>query len=94
MEYGNMADAFRALRDIAEDGGDLREWAIATAELLGEESNLDSVWPEFREYYTVDVPHRTVKLRATTEHAAGSYGQPVLVDEHGQAYDHWMVRPL
>jgi hypothetical protein len=94
MHYGNMADAFEALRDIAENGGDLRQWASATAALLGEETNLEAVWPEYRAYFTVDVPHRTVKLRETTDHAASSYGQPVLVDGTGQAYDGWMVRPI
>ena len=94
MNYGNMAEAFLALRDIAENGGSLRESASAVAAHLGEERNLDAALPDYRAYYTVDEPHRTIKLRLITEHTASSYKQPVLVDEDGQAYDHWMVRPL
>lgn len=32
-----------------------------------------------------------VSGRLTTEHAASSYGQPVFVDDNGQAYDAWQI---
>ena len=40
-----MGDAFEALRSIDERGGDLRKWATAVAELLGEQANLGAYWP-------------------------------------------------
>lgn len=32
--------------------------------------------------------------KLTTEHAASSYGQPVFVDDSGNAYDSWQIRSL
>lgn len=95
--FGHWFDAFARLREIAESGsqsGELKAWAEAVAELNGERENFTEAWEDYRRYYTVDVPHRTVELRESTEHPASSYGQPVLVDKDGAAYDHWMVRPL
>jgi len=40
-----MFDAYLALKEVAENGGDLRQWAEKTAALLGEETNLDASWP-------------------------------------------------
>jgi len=34
---------------------------------------------------------KTIEGYLTTEHPASSYGQPVFVDESGQAYDSWQV---
>ncbi len=45
MRFGHMGDAFEKLRMIDEDGGDLREWAAAVAELMGEQPNLEAFWP-------------------------------------------------
>mgnify|MGYP006276996193 CR=1 FL=1 len=48
----------------------------------------------FRKYSTIDYPPRTIELQETTEHPASSYGQPVLVDRDGNAWDRWMVIPI
>lgn len=48
----------------------------------------------YRKFCTVDYPRRTIELRETTNHPASSYGQPVLVDRNGNAYDRWMVIPI
>jgi len=34
---------------------------------------------------------KTIAGYLTTEHPASSYGQPVFVDDDGQAYDSWQV---
>jgi hypothetical protein len=39
---------------------------------------------------TFDGPQE-VEGRLTTNHPASSYGQPVFVDQDGQAYDRWQV---
>ncbi len=94
--FGHWCDAFTELRNIAERGtqsGELWKWAQAVADFTGERESFTEAWA-YRPYYTVDVPHRTLELRETTDHACSSYGQPVLVDRDGQAYDSWMVRPL
>lgn len=49
---------------------------------------------DYRKYATIDQPRRTIELKETTEHSASSYGQPVLVDREGNAWDQWMVIPV
>lgn len=46
ISFGHCGDAFARLREISEDGGDLREWAVQLADLLGETANLDAFWPD------------------------------------------------
>ena len=49
--FGNLGDAFARLREVAEQectrygAAELREWAQALAQFLGEEINLDAAWP-------------------------------------------------
>lgn len=50
---GHMGDGFVALREIAEAGKqerELREWAVAVADHLGEHLNLAAFWPVTRSY--------------------------------------------
>ena len=92
--FGHWLDAFEVLHEIARQGDqadDLRAWAWAVALLTGQLESFRQAWGDYRLYFTVDVPHRTVELRQSTDHA---YGQLVLFDRYGQAYDHWMVRSL
>ncbi|MFA7567885.1 MAG: hypothetical protein WCY01_12705 [Alkalispirochaeta sp.] len=43
--FGHMFDGFQALKEIADNGGDLREWAERLADYLGEWDNLNEAWP-------------------------------------------------
>ena len=45
IRIGHMGDAFAHLREIEERGGSLRDWAAAVARHLGEEANLEAMWP-------------------------------------------------
>ncbi|MDY7028075.1 MAG: hypothetical protein SVR04_07245 [Spirochaetota bacterium] len=95
--FGHWGDAFRELRKIAEESSkaeELKTWARAAALLAGELANFEEAWGDYRPYYTVDVPYRTIEFREITNHSCSSYGQPVLVDRFGQVYNRWMVRPL
>src|SRR5690554_7852508 len=85
--FGNMFDAFTSLRVIAENGGDLRAWAEEVADLLGEFENFQEAWTDYQNYYTVDVPHRTLKLRPVDD----DYGR-TFHDENGKVYEHWQIR--
>ena len=79
MRFGHMGDAFDALRTIDESGGDLREWAVAVAELLGEQANL--FWPAEEEEHGRGMTEFT-NLGELLE--AMKAKDPRTLDQHGQ----------